>query len=242
MRIQRAAVVYKKSAWEMYNASRDDPLKAFMQREDNPDVKRMKESHQRQKESLRVLQSALRERGINYNLLYRCNAGAITDVDLAISAGGDGTALEAARHLNGVPLLAYNTDPLSSTGFYCSANAENIRDVLQRIGEQPTTDVARLETEVARLEVLVNEVLLPGLVLNDVLFAHSNPAATTRYVSTIEGDKSIHKNSGFLVCAEAGSTAWMYEEGREIKPFNSGRMQYLHRGQRVEKPKITSTT
>jgi NAD+ kinase len=81
-------------------------------------------------------------------------------------------------------------------------------------------------------------VVLPELVLNDVLFAHANPAATTRYRLTVDGRTATHKSSGLLVCTAAGSSAWMYQEGGELMPLDAGGLQYLSRGERGQRPAL----
>jgi len=74
-------------------------------------------------------------------------------------------------------------------------------------------------------------------VLNDFLFAHPNPAATTRY--NLDGEE--HKNSGLLVATAAGSTAWIYQENGKVLDIEDPMLQFLHRGERGTFPLLADS-
>ncbi len=96
---------------------------------------------------------------------------------MVISVGGDGTFLDASHHVNSLPLLGINSSRSSSFGHFCLASLKNIEKVLDDIENDNIKTIKLL-----RLELLLNGKVLPDLVLNEVLIAHSNPAAASRFI------------------------------------------------------------
>ncbi|MBR9691772.1 hypothetical protein GOV06_03210 [Candidatus Woesearchaeota archaeon] len=213
-------VVYKKSTFELYG-SHEDTVK-FIQSND-PDAEAIKKSHEIQKKSLEKVVDGLDKLDLNYNIIYRGDLTEITDKDLVISVGGDGTFLEVSHYVKDTPILGVNSDPEDSKGFYCCANTDNFIDMF---------DAPR--TRLHRLELLLNRETIPEPVLNDVLIAHSNPGAPTLYV--LDGEK--HLDCGILACTAAGSSARMYQNKGILMPLDSAEIQYLVKEKRGEKPQF----
>ncbi len=89
------------------------------------------------------------------------------------------------------------------------------------------------------MAVAINGEMIPELALNDVLYANSNPASTSRYTVKAAEASDSHKDSGLLVCTAAGSTAWTYEEGgRVMSPVTADLLQFIPRGKRNAKPEF----
>jgi NAD kinase len=172
--------------------------------------------------------AALENAGLTYSSVSRRD---LTEVDspLVVSVGGDGTFLSASQYVTYQRMLGVNSDPERSTGFYCCANSADIADCLARLDDLP-------KTRLNRLSLTLDGAHLPYQVLNDVLIANRSPAHLMRYRLTADGEESEKKGCGLLVCTAAGSTAWMYQEGGEVMPIQSDRMQYLVRGMRGEVP------
>ena len=98
------------------------------------------------------------------------------------------------------------------------------------------------KTMLHRLQIVKDDTVLPELVLNDVLFAHSNPAASTRFRLAADGEiKTYRTSNGLLTCTAAGSTAWMYQLKGHVMLLDSPRIQYLVRDVREESPQFTDT-
>jgi NAD+ kinase len=81
----------------------------------------------------------------------------------------------------------------------------------------------------ARMAVLVNDTIVSTRVLNDALFCHRSPAATSRYIVTLDGVVEEQKSSGFWIGPAAGSTAAQRSGGGKILPLTSKRLQLVVR-------------
>jgi NAD+ kinase len=87
------------------------------------------------------------------------------------------------------------------------------------------------------MQVELNGVVVSRRVLNDALFCHEVPAATSRYILTVRPDGSDRKpayeeeqkSSGLWIGPAAGSTAAQRSAGGRILPLASHRIQYVVR-------------
>ena len=236
--LMKAAIVYKISIWEIYRESPDEETRAYLER-GSRNLEMLKRSAGIQKDTLERTRKALDDVGIEHELFYRAELSpeSIEDKDLVISVGGDGTFLEASHTVPaGLPMLGVNSDPQRSTGFFSATDAEGVDAFIKNLDNQP-------RTAADRLQVTIDGQQVGPPVLNDVLFAHPNPAATTRYrmiaPETAPENTRATRNSGFLVCTAAGSSGWMYQEYGELMKLDDHRMQYLHRGMRDARPILT---
>lgn len=222
---KKAVVVYKRSLYEFYVASQDSKVQAFLS--NNREAERLKTSHHMQRETLDHVLSSLDAAQVSYDAIWRGNLREIADVDVAIVIGGDGTFIETSHYVKGIPVLGVNSDPQSSRGFFCAATKENFKDFLYGIDTAPRTTVHRMKLSLDDKEI-------PSQVLNDILIAHENPSAMTRY----KLDGTYFRGSGLLASTAAGSTAWIYEEGGKVVPLSARDFQYFHRGIRNGKPQF----
>jgi len=71
----------------------------------------------------------------------------------------------------------------------------------------PSKPTLGSSTTLTRMRVERDGEVLHRRVLNDALFCHRSPAATTRYIISHEGREEHHKSSGVWVGPAAGSTA-----------------------------------
>lgn len=226
-----ALVVYKKSIYELYSNSEDKEVRRYLT--ENPDKKEeMRQSHLTQQQTLETVVQELSERGIDHEIIYRADLEEITDKDLVITVGGDGTLLEVSHYVKDTPILGVNSNTSSSVGYFCCANKDNVGDYLSNLDSTPRTSLNRLE-------LTLDDEILPELVLNDILVAHRNPAAMTRYFLEVDGVTESQRNSGLLISTAAGSTAFMYNENGEIMPLDSTHIQYIQRSLRDAQPQFT---
>ncbi len=148
---------------------------------------------------------------------------ALAGARLVISAGGDGTLLAASHWVTGGTLLGVNSAPRSSVGYMSIARRANLARVLARIvsGALQPQQVARIEVE------LEGELLPPAL--NDVLIAHEQPAATSRYRLHLGRRAEEHRSSGLWVATAVGSTAGIRSAGGQAMALGDRRLQFRAR-------------
>lgn len=161
----------------------------------------------------------------------------LAGADLVITIGGDGTFLTVARHVVETPLFGVNSSPSTSTGHYCAATAatfaERLDDVLaDRVRSSVLT---RIAVEVDADDAGPTPVALPAL--NDVLFAHRVPVASTRYALKLGDHSELQLSSGIWVATASGSTGAMGSAGGEIMRVDDPRLQF-----RVREPYTRGTT
>lgn len=128
---------------------------------------------------------------------------------LAISLGGDGTFLRAARQLGGTetPLLGVN---LGSLGFLTQLSAVDLLPALGRIqrGDFSIEKRLRLEARTAKASYSAyNEILLSRTAIDD--FAELLLYADGERVARYEGD-------GLIIATPSGSTAYALSAGGPI--------------------------
>lgn len=140
---------------------------------------------------------------------------------LVISLGGDGTFLHASHHVGGeVALLGINSSVANSVGHLCSVKPQEIESALRAI-----LDKKHIVKKSRRLKVRVlragKSTPLP-LALNDVLFCHKHPAASSRYEISVLGRTGTqaekHISSGVWVSTAQGRSAAIAAYGFESIP------------------------
>lgn len=148
---------------------------------------------------------------------------AIARARLVISVGGDGTLLAVSHWVTGATLLGVNSAPRSSVGYLTSTRRASVARVLTQIRSG-----ALLPQSVARIQVEVEGKLLPPA-LNDVLIAHEQPAATSRYRLQLGRRAEEHRSSGLWVSTAAGSTAGIRSAGGQPVALDDRRLQFRAR-------------
>jgi NAD+ kinase len=152
---------------------------------------------------------------------------AIAGARLVISVGGDGTLLTTSHWVTEGLLLGVNSAPRSSIGYLTFARRATLPRIQARIakGTLLPQQVARLE--VALHEGLEEKILPPAL--NDVLIAHEQPAATSRYRLQLGRREEDHRSSGLWVSTTAGSTAGIRSAGGQVMALGERRLQFRAR-------------
>jgi NAD+ kinase len=143
---------------------------------------------------------------------------------LIVTVGGDGTLLAASHHVNEVPLLGVNSAPRYSVGFFCAARGKEVPTMLRRALEGKLPSV-----KLSRMAVAINGQRRSSRVLNEALFCHAIPAATSRYIVRYGDDTEEQRSSGVWVGTAAGSTAATRSAGGKVLPFASRNLQLVIR-------------
>jgi NAD+ kinase len=224
VQVTRALVVYKKSYYELYGYTQRAGRFASLQGHHQTIIEAMRLSHEENQRTLATVQAAFDAVGIPYDCLYRGELTSVAGYDLVLSVGGDGTFLEVARYASDLPILGVNSDPERSTAFFCAANSHTIRPHLEALMAGKVGEV-----RLARMQVTINDCLLPYYALNDLLVAHANPAAMTSYTLHVGSVSEPQRSSGLWIATAAGSTAAIRAAGGRILPLRSRKLQYLVR-------------
>lgn len=226
----RVLVVYKKSAYQTNVKERKNArFLELLERRDST-VDRLIEAHRDHIETIEEARAALESLGCRAAFRFRGDEELVLDVDLVVTIGGDGTLLWAARWVGTkIPVLAINSAPQDSVGHFCAGVKGSVHQTL----EAAISGQLR-EVKLTRMEVELDGEVLTRRVLNDTLFAHVSPAATTRYLLRHERadgtfSEEEHKSSGLWVGPAAGSTAAQLSAGGRVLPALSKRLQYVVR-------------
>lgn len=211
-------IVYKKSFLESHGSEKG------LGQLDSADRERLARADQENRRALGDLTAHLARRGIAPDAVSRGSLAARRRYDLVISLGGDGTFFAAARYLKDVPILGINSDPANSLGLWTCADRSTFREPLERAlaGKLRPCRIHRMSVE-------INGRPVREQAFNDVLIAHRNPAAMTRYRLSIGSADEQQRSSGLWIATAAGSTAGIRSAGGRRMPISSKRLQYLVR-------------
>ncbi len=225
MKLQKVLVLHKKSTFQLQAVEHRETRFVKLLEEGNEVVTRVKVAHSEHVETLEQVEKELTRRGIEFRSIPRSElSDEVDDVDLLISVGGDGTFLDASHYLHDVPILGVNSSRSSSFGHFCEANERNFPKILDEI------ESGKLQAKsLLRLELSLNGELLPFLVLNEILIAHDNPAATSRYFLELRGHSEEQRSSGIWVGTAAGSTGSIRSAGGTVLPITDKRYEFIVR-------------
>jgi NAD+ kinase len=222
----RVAVVVKRTAYRLFVEEEQDERIARLLRKRDPAVQRMRRSHEEHEGTIEEVARALDKLKVDVVWIRRAHApfdpGA---ADLVLTVGGDGTLLGASHRVGKTPpILGVNSAPSHSVGFFCGAQKGQVAASLARALAGKMKAVT-----LTRMSVLVNNRAVSTRVLNDALFCHKSPAATSRYILTLGGAVEEQKSSGFWIGPAAGSTAAQRSAGGRILPLTSRKLQLVVR-------------
>jgi NAD+ kinase len=230
----------KRTSYGTFVLQGDEPRVGELLAAGDPTVRRMRRSHEDHVETQGEVRAALAELGAKADFYEGSRARIEGRYDLVVTVGGDGTVLGASHQLGpDVPLLGVNSAPASSVGFFCAA----------RKGEVLAPLAAALSGKLrgavlSRMRVELNGQLVHNRVLNEALFCHASPAATSRYILRVVGrddgarrpaerpdvlQEEEQKSSGLWVGPAAGSTAAQRSAGGRVLPLSSKKLQFVVR-------------
>ncbi len=167
---------------------------------------------------------------IIFELSEHCSTIKVTDIqknsfkniDLVITAGGDGTLIRVSHYSEEIPILPINSEPEFSEGALTILKDKElslIKEILK--GNYKTI-------EMPRIQIKRNNVLLDEYALNEVYIGTEKQFATSRYIIEFKDKKEEQRSSGVLVATSGGSSAWYKSAGG--KPFsNKNKLAFLVR-------------
>lgn len=182
-------------------------------------------AHEEHERSLDAVIGRLERLGANVLLLKGARASFdASDAELIVTVGGDGTLLAASHSLSDVPVLGVNSAPRYSVGFFCAAKPRTLGRMLAQALDHELSHVA-----LSRMQVAIGGQVRAKRVLNEALFCHQQPAATSSYVMKVGRRREEQKSSGIWVGPAAGSTAALLSAGAKVLPLKSKDLQYIVR-------------
>lgn len=138
----------------------------------------------------------------------------VTDVDLVISLGGDGTLLTAARAMAGIniPLLGIN---LGRLGFLADVSFENFESYIDAVMEGRYSVEKRFLIEGRFFEG--EKLLSTNIALNDIILHSYESSSMIEYEISSGGDLiHVQRSDGVIVTTPTGSTAYALSGGGPI--------------------------
>ena len=223
--MSRVVVVAKQSLYGRYVDEEQDPhVRLLLERRD-PVVKRWRRAHEEHTRTLDEVLRVLARSGVHTALVEHPSGEFDTaDADLVVTVGGDGTLLAASHNVAGVPILGVNSAPSSSLGFFCAARRDNLAHLLRDAFRGKLKSLV-----LTRMLVTLNGATRSRRVLNEALFTHFSPAATSRYILRYGRIQEQQRSSGFWIGPAAGSTGAQHSAGGRMLPLASQRLQLVVR-------------
>jgi NAD+ kinase len=229
---RRVCVVLKRSSWRRWVLEEKDERVARLLASDDETVRRMRPGHDDHATTVEEVRTALTKLGAEVMWSDRPHGFHVEGhCDLVVTVGGDGTLLAASHGIGAdLPLLGINSAPSHSVGFFCAARKDYVKDALAA-----ALDGTLKPTELTRMRVELNGRALHDRVLNEALFCHEVPAATSRYIVKVLGPRDRvlaseeHRSSGMWIGPAAGSTAAQKSAGGKVLPLGSHKLQYVVR-------------
>lgn len=218
-------VIYKKSTWDTYRRGRRRERFDRLMAKGDPAMARIIQAHEDHVTTVEEARQALKRLGARATFRHRWTDGDVTDHDLVVTLGGDGTLLWASHVVGAsIPVVAINSAPRASVGYFCAGDKESLESTLRDALE------GRLRaTRLTRMQVEVDGSTITTRVLNDILFAHECPAVASRYVLESGSLAEEQRSSGIWVGPAAGSTAAQRSAGGDVLPLNSEQLQFVVR-------------
>jgi len=221
----RVIVVAKRSALGRLSRGEADARAHALLRGRHEAVKKWRPAHVEHEKTLQAVDAALSALGADALFLHGPHAEFDpSGSDLVITVGGDGTLLAASHSVRDVPILGINSAPGYSVGFFCAATRHDLMPMIH------AALAGKLRAAVlARMAVYINDQLRSERVLNEALFCHSEPAATSDYILRVGGRREEQKSSGVWIGPAAGSTAAIHSAGGKVLPLSSRKLQFVVR-------------
>lgn len=218
-------VAYKRSRLEHYTGVDGADADALPRRASHTDRETLQRAHDIHRDGVESVCEHLARQGLAYDHGYRGDVEETDGYDLIVAVGGDGTVLDLSHRIGEVPILAINSHPEESVGYFCAGVVDDFPSLLRRARDGSLPNFA-----LARFHVAINDEQLSAPVLNDVLISHANPGAVSRYRIAAGNHEPEHqRSSGIWLSTPAGSTAAIRSAGGFVLPIGCRCLEYLVR-------------
>lgn len=221
----RVIVVAKRSLYARSLEGEGDARAQRLLEQNDPSVSKWRGAHEEHMRTLEAVVETLEHLGTEALVLKGAHAAFETSgASLVIAVGGDGTLLAASHNVVDVPILGVNSSPRHSVGFFCGARRSGLPKSLAA-----ALDGSISRIKLARMCVNHNGQVRSRRVLNEALYCHRSPAATSHYILQHEKKREVQRSSGFWVGPAAGSTAAQRSAGGVVLPLTSRKLQLVVR-------------
>ncbi len=230
MKGKRVLVLVKRTSYRTYVEEQRDPHVKSLLAKGDPTVRRLRLSHEDHQETLREVHAALGELHADARFVEGPRSKVEGAFDLVVTVGGDGTLLAASHRVGpDTPIVGVNSAPSHSVGFFCAVKKGSVL-----AGLSAALDGSMKGATLSRMRVELNGECLHKRVLNDALFCHECPAATSRYILMVtqpdgSSEEEEQRSSGLWIGPAAGSTAAQRSAGGRMLPLTSRKIQYVVR-------------
>ncbi|MEM9071180.1 MAG: NAD(+)/NADH kinase [Myxococcota bacterium] len=220
--MKRVLVVYKKTALQRYGD--DDPRIKRLLTEGDASVASLRSAHEAHLDTIERARATLAKLGVKATFRHHSRSNG-SKWDLVITLGGDGTLLWTSHIVDSeTPVVAINSAPGSSVGYFCAGDRSDVENTIDA-----ALNGKLRPTRLARMEVRIDGSIVHTRILNDILFCHRSPAATTRFLIRYGEVQESHTCSGIWAGPAAGSTAAQRSAGGRILPIGSQKLQWVVR-------------
>jgi len=121
-------------------------------------------------------------------------------------------------------MMGINSSHTFSVGRYCGTHVDDFGKVIGTV-----LDGTLMPLSLYRIGMEIDGVMLEPPALNEVLFANSVPAGTSRYQIEVENSVERHKSSGIWVSTAPGSTGAIHSAGGIAMPTCESGLQFVVR-------------
>lgn len=221
----RVIIISKRTQYWRFVEDHPTPRVQALLAQGDPSVARWEKAHRDHHSALERVEAEFRRLGARTWVLYGPHVRFDTsDAALVVTVGGDGTLLAASHHVSDVPIIGVNSSPETSVGFFCAVHPDNLESMLGRALAGELSSV-----RLARMSVTLNGHNRSNRVLNEALFCHAIPAATSQYLVRLNGQTEEQRSSGLWIGTAAGSTGAILSAGGKVLPFASKKLQLVTR-------------
>lgn len=131
----------------------------------------------------------------------------LSNIDLVITIGGDGTFIKASNLIKDAFILGINPSPETSEGALTNFTKDDLDD-LKTILEGNFKKIQRQRAQVKR-----NGVILDELALNEVYVGATLNTHSSRYILKFKDKEEEHRSAGVIITTGTGSPAWYKSVG-----------------------------
>ena len=132
MKNKNVLLFYKKSTYDLYFIQHENVFQPRSQLlKERMSI--LRQAHETHYQTVKQTEQLLKKYHIRYAKRQRGTKSDLTEFDLILALGGDGTFLEAARRAPGSLIVGINSVPEYSVGSFCSITPKSAEDFFKKL-------------------------------------------------------------------------------------------------------------